>query len=164
VIKYTLSDLARITEAKPRSLQFWAKEAVIQALPSTEGGGSGTHRRFSRNEAIIACIIAQFAARNVSLDGLKVVSDTLRSVGLRGFGDVFERAIRNERRYLVVGWGRSKGTQRWIQTRFHFVREEEEWEFSRLIETVCREDPKTEALAFVCVIPLHMALRPLASV
>ena len=51
---------------------------VIQAERGTERAGTGTHRRFSRDEAIIACFIRAFASRQVAIGELKAISENLR--------------------------------------------------------------------------------------
>jgi hypothetical protein len=78
VDSYTLADLERVTGAKRRSLQLWADAGVIEADRSTRRAGTGTHRRFSRNEAIIACIIHGFALHQMAIGELFYVSMCLR--------------------------------------------------------------------------------------
>lgn len=78
-MQYSLADLAKITGAKPRSIQLWADAGVIQPIKGTERGGSGKHRQFSRHEAMIACIIAPFAARKMAIGGLLALSRKMRA-------------------------------------------------------------------------------------
>lgn len=75
---YSLADLTRITGAKRRSVQLWAEAGAIKANPSTERAGSGTHRSFSRDEAIIACLIHPFAMRQMAIGELLNVADAVR--------------------------------------------------------------------------------------
>ena len=75
---YTLADLTRITGAKRRAVQTWAEAKVIEAEAKTERAGRGTHRRFSRDEAIIACIVRSFAMRQMSIGELLNVSNAIR--------------------------------------------------------------------------------------
>lgn len=75
---YSLSDLVRISQAKPRSVQLWAHAEAILANPATEKRGTGTHRRFSRNEAIIACCLSGFARRQVGVGELKRIGEAIR--------------------------------------------------------------------------------------
>jgi hypothetical protein len=75
---YTLADLARVTGAKRRSLQLWADAGVIVPEKSTDRGGSGTHRRFSRKEAIIACIVHAFALHQIAIGELQEISTAIR--------------------------------------------------------------------------------------
>jgi hypothetical protein len=76
---YTLADLTRITGARRRSVQLWAEAGVIRAAPATERAGTGTHRRFSRDEAIIACIVSAFARRQMPIGQLLQISSLIRS-------------------------------------------------------------------------------------
>jgi hypothetical protein len=75
---YSLRDLVEVTGAKPRSLQLWADRKVIHAIADTDDAGSGVHRRFSRDEAMIACIIQAFALRQIPIGELKTIGQTLR--------------------------------------------------------------------------------------
>lgn len=71
---YTLADLVRVTGAKRRSLQLWADAGVIRAKKGTNRAGTGTHRLFSRDEAIVACIIHAFALHQMSIGELLNIS------------------------------------------------------------------------------------------
>jgi hypothetical protein len=76
---YSLGDLEKITRAKRRSIQLWADAGVIQAGRSTERAGTGIHREFSRDEAIVACIIRPFALRRMSIGELLFISGAIRT-------------------------------------------------------------------------------------
>jgi len=76
---YSLADLTKLTGAKRRSVQLWAEAGVIQAKRETERAGTGTHRRFSRREAIIACIVKVFADGRVSIGVLKAIAQAVRT-------------------------------------------------------------------------------------
>ncbi len=89
---YTLGDLIKITGAKSRQLQRWADEGVIQADRVTDKAGTGVHRRFSRREAIIACVIHPFAERQIMMPELVAISQQLRA-SLTFAGKFFEAAI-----------------------------------------------------------------------
>ena len=77
-MEYALADLARVTGAKRRSLQLWADAGVITADSLTDRAGTGTHRRFSRDEAIIACVIHAFALRQIAIGELIMISREIR--------------------------------------------------------------------------------------
>ncbi|RWJ37469.1 hypothetical protein [Mesorhizobium sp.] len=101
-MEYSLSDLTKMTGAKRRSVQFWAECGAILANKETERAGTGTHRRFSRDEAIIACVIAYFAQMHVELPQLTDLAAKFRSM-LPGIRDSVEKAITNEMVvYLIV--------------------------------------------------------------
>jgi hypothetical protein len=74
----TLADIVRATGAKARSVQLWADAGVLLPDPDTDREGSGRHRQFSKREAMIACIIAPFAAEKVAIGGLKAIARGLR--------------------------------------------------------------------------------------
>jgi hypothetical protein len=86
VDEYSLADLVVFTGAKPRTLQIWAERGVIQPIKRTSGAGTGVHRRFSRSEAIVACVIHPFALRQISIGELLSISEIVRA----SYGDVPE--------------------------------------------------------------------------
>ena len=90
---YSLSDLVEVTGAKRRSVQLWAERGVIRALKSTESVGTGVHRQFSRDEAIIACIVHPFALRQISIGELVNVAAAVRTC-LIASRAIIEAAIR----------------------------------------------------------------------
>ena len=75
---YSLSDIVSLSNARPRSVQLWADAAAILANPATEKRGTGTHRRFGRDEAIIACCLTGFARRQVGIGELKRIGRAIR--------------------------------------------------------------------------------------
>ena len=76
---YSLADLVEVTGANRRSVQIWAERSVLQALVGTEAAGTGVHRRFTRDEAIIACVVHAFAMRHIAIGGLLEISAAVRS-------------------------------------------------------------------------------------
>lgn len=102
-MEYSLSDLTKITGAKRRSVQFWAECGAILANKETERAGTGTHRRFSRDEAVIACVLAYFAQMHVELPQLTDIGAKLRNQLLPTIRDSVEMAITDEMVvYLIV--------------------------------------------------------------
>ena len=87
---YTLADLTKLTGAKRRSVQFWAEAGALKAEAETERSGSGTHRRFGRDEAIIACVLHQFAQQQIAIGHLIEVS-----VGFRHLLDMHDGKVRH---------------------------------------------------------------------
>jgi hypothetical protein len=77
----TLSEISKATAAKPRTVQLWADAGVIVAEPGTDREGSGKHREFSKGEAVIACIVAPFAADKMAIGGLRDIARVVRSGG-----------------------------------------------------------------------------------
>lgn len=75
---FTLADIVRFTASKRRSVQLWAEGGVIRADPSTEREGSGVHRRFSKDEVIVACVIAAFANDNATIGSLIRLANGIR--------------------------------------------------------------------------------------
>ena len=73
-----LSDLAKLTGLKPRTLQFWTTSGVIQPDEGTKHGGPGVHRRYRPTEVIIACIIAELSKFNFQVGMLGEIASYLR--------------------------------------------------------------------------------------
>jgi DNA-binding transcriptional MerR regulator len=111
-VDFALADLARITGAKRRSLQLWADAGVIVAESQTDRAGTGTHRRFSRDEAIVACIIRAFASHQIAIGELLDISRAVREFLERGVGRRFiEDAIKGDSRWglMYESWKGGRG-------------------------------------------------------
>ena len=105
---YTLAELERITGAKRRSLQLWTDAGVIVAESSTMHAGSGTHRRFSKDEAIIACAVHAFARQQMSIGGLKEVATAIRmAMGSQEHRALVDDAIAGKGQCYLISerWG-----------------------------------------------------------
>jgi hypothetical protein len=76
---YSLSDLAKISGAKRRSVQLWAEGGALLVEPGSDRMGRGTHRKFQQIEAVIAAILARLAPWNISIGRLKRIAEGLRS-------------------------------------------------------------------------------------
>lgn len=77
---YSLADLTKATGAKRRAVQFWAERGIIQAEALTERAGTGTHRTFSRKEAIVACLVHPFARLQMQTGQLVVIASEIRDI------------------------------------------------------------------------------------
>jgi hypothetical protein len=75
---YTLADITKMTGAKRRSVQLWAEAGAIVAARATERQGSGVHREFDMDEAIVACVVAEIARFGVPIGKLVDVGDAIR--------------------------------------------------------------------------------------
>ncbi len=94
---FTLADLTEITGAKRRSVQLWAEAGALQADSQTDRAGTGVHRSFGREEAVIACILHAFALQGVPIGKLLTVSRALRNQTLKTQQRRFlERAIKGD--------------------------------------------------------------------
>jgi hypothetical protein len=94
---YVLRDLVEITGAGRRTVQFWADHGVLVADKDTDHAGTGTHRRFSRDEAIIACIVQAFALRTIGIGELIGLAEAIRhSLTNSGIRKTINQAISDE--------------------------------------------------------------------
>lgn len=109
-LEYSLADLVRITGAKYRSVQLWADAGAIRAYAGTDRRGTGTHRRFSRDEVIIASIINALSQRQVAIGELVRISRGVRGFLNSGkFRADIETAILGKQPtnpYLLVIWSK----------------------------------------------------------
>ncbi|MER9726908.1 MULTISPECIES: hypothetical protein [unclassified Mesorhizobium] len=97
---FSLADLTDMTHSKRRSVQLWAEAGVILADESTERAGTGTHRRFSRDEAIIACLVAGLTRHfHMPIGVLLQVSDGIRR---EQFQSMIDGAMKNGRPCFLV--------------------------------------------------------------
>jgi hypothetical protein len=72
---------------------------VILAESATDRAGTGTHRRFSRDEAIIACIVHAFASHQIAIGQLIEISKAARSgIGKR----IVDAAIAGDESWLLM--------------------------------------------------------------
>jgi hypothetical protein len=102
---FTLSALAEIAGMPKRAVQLWADAGVIKANPATMLAGSGVHRRFKREELIIACIIAPFAKQKMAIGALENISIVVRVMLRDNEYPEFQMAAEGRNNnYMVVYW------------------------------------------------------------
>ena len=77
---YTLSDIIKLTGAKPRTIQYWSLNGVIQCDPETQHSGPGSPRRYSEDEVVIAMIINGVARMPLMIGALKNISNKIREM------------------------------------------------------------------------------------
>jgi hypothetical protein len=100
---YTLADLTRLSGARRRSLQLWAEGGVLLADGATERAGTGTHRKFSRKEAVIACILHSLALDQMPIGALLRASRALREFASNPTDwSMIENAINNEMKVFLI--------------------------------------------------------------
>jgi len=119
LVIYTVADLVKATNAKPRTIKFWVDRGLIRATKASEGGGHGVHRQFTRSEIILACLLLPLALgrRGNQTRTISELEELARAIrfAIRVEEDVFEEAIAGrEHHYLILTWifGRQIGT--WI--------------------------------------------------
>jgi hypothetical protein len=113
-MNYTLVDVVRMSRAKRRSVQLWADAGIIRAESLTERRGTGTHRRFGRNEVIIASIINVFSRRQVAIGELQRLAKSIRKFMKAGKNRMLlEESINGNRRFLVITWSRPHKRVTW---------------------------------------------------
>jgi hypothetical protein len=105
---FSLAQLVKVTGGKRRSVQLWAEAAAILAYPTTEKRGTGTHRKFSRVEAIIACVLNALAKRQVGIGELVRIGRGIRAFLNSGKSRVELEEILNRKAewnfFLVIIW------------------------------------------------------------
>jgi hypothetical protein len=167
--EFTLSTLAEITRMPKRSLQLWADAGVIKANPSTMREGSGVHRKFKREEAIVACIVAPFAKQKMAIGALEQVGDAVRRyLRLPRQIDGVRRAAANDdgkNYYLVVNWIADKSGGGLSPHSFNLVSDTPKRNFSDVVGNtvhVWRGDKGVDIMPIkVDIVPLNEVLRSL---
>lgn len=114
-LEFTSADLVRITGMKPRWVQALAEKNIIHPEPDTDRAGTGTPRRFSQSEAIIACVVATFARRKMTVGAIQRVATNLRKNLVEGgmAGHLLDIIREGEPAWLVVSWG--------LLLEFHYI-------------------------------------------
>ncbi|CAJ0849430.1 hypothetical protein AMST5_00124 [freshwater sediment metagenome] len=91
--QYSVTDIARIAGANPRSVQHWAASGILMPKPETNRAGTGNRRVFAADEALIACVMQPLAERQTPVGELLRVALLIRDEFLaRGAA---ERALLN---------------------------------------------------------------------
>lgn len=111
---WTLSEVAKRTGAKPRSLQLWADAGIVRPVEGTDRAGSGVHRRFDPEEVRLIALLVPLANWGVPIGWLLRFGREFRKVlgpgseevkkqpGRRKVARALERAIAAEgHNYLV---------------------------------------------------------------
>ncbi len=91
---YTVTKLAQIAGANPRSVQHWAASGILRPATGTNRGGTGTTRLFSSDEAIVACIMQVLLQRQTPIGEMIRTARTVRGELLVGLGG--RRAVLGE--------------------------------------------------------------------
>jgi hypothetical protein len=76
--KYTVTDIARIAGANPRSVQHWAASGILIAKPETNRAGTGNRRLFAADEAIIACVLQPLVERQTPVGEMQRIAFLIR--------------------------------------------------------------------------------------
>lgn len=77
---FSLAQIVEITGSDRRAVQFWADNGALIAKAGTSRAGRGTHRRFARDEVVIACVLnAVFANSRATISVLLKLADSFRA-------------------------------------------------------------------------------------
>ena len=77
---FSVSEVAELARAKPRSVQYWAAEGILRPDPGTASGGRGVHRTFPPSEVRVAAVAAVLGKLSMSAPMLKSVCEHVRPV------------------------------------------------------------------------------------
>lgn len=76
--EYSVTDIARIAGANPRSVQHWAASGTLIAKSETDRKGTGIRRLFAADEAIIACVLQPLAERQTPVGEMQRIAFLIR--------------------------------------------------------------------------------------
>jgi hypothetical protein len=123
-LDYSLADVVKLSGGRRRSVQLWAEAGALRALPRTERRGSGTHRRFSRDEVIIACCLNALGSRQVGIGELVRIGRALRKLlGQEGLGEAILKNTRRYEEYLFIIWEESRDPEVFVFEEPNFITE-----------------------------------------
>jgi DNA-binding transcriptional MerR regulator len=120
-MSYSVSDIAKATGLKTRTIQFWADKGVMRASSVTTDAGKGNHRSFSADELIIACLVHPLSLGHKgnqvrSIGELKEISRALRPL-VKHQRDYFDQVIAGKDTcFLTLIWLVGHGIQTHIQS------------------------------------------------
>jgi DNA-binding transcriptional MerR regulator len=147
-MSYSVSDIAKATGLKTRTIQFWADKGVMRASPVTTDAGKGNHRSFSADELIIACLVHPLSLGHKgnqvrSIGELKEISKTLRSlVKSPATKDYFEEVIAGKDTcFLTLIWLVGHGIQTYIQSA-----KEGSAEIAKVLSGLAKEPGRAETI------------------
>jgi hypothetical protein len=103
-VEYSLAHLAVMTDLTPRTVQVWAEAGALRALPGTDRRGTGVPRRFSWDEAAIACILAPLSKLQISIGTLLQVAGGVRSNMEILRPNLIEAVNRGAPDLLIISW------------------------------------------------------------
>jgi hypothetical protein len=84
ITELSVTELAKIAGAAPRSVQHWAASGVLFPSPETNRQGIGSRRLFPPDEVVIACIMQPLASRQAPIGELLRVAQIIRNELLVG--------------------------------------------------------------------------------
>lgn len=93
----TLSEVAKLTGAKRRSVQLWADACIIRPVKGTDRAGTGVHRRFSTEEVRLIALLVPLAKWGVPIGWLRYFASEFRRALAEGGRDRARRKTTRER-------------------------------------------------------------------
>ncbi len=93
----TLSEVAKRTGAKRRSVQLWADAGIIRPVKGTDRAGTGVHRRFSIEEVRLIALLVPLAKWGVPIGWLRYFASEFRRALAEGGRDRFPASPTRER-------------------------------------------------------------------
>lgn len=76
----TVKQLSGLTGVKPRTLQFWTMNGVIECDPETKHEGPGKPRRYGEDEAAIALVLGGIIRMPLQVRALREIAQRLREI------------------------------------------------------------------------------------
>jgi hypothetical protein len=101
---YGLSELVDVAHSNRRLTQFWVECGALKPIGATDRQGRGNPRRFSRDEAIIACLLSAFSLGKTTIGQLLRFSGCMRSKILTDGSsrELIEAAIMGNKKVLFA--------------------------------------------------------------
>ena len=80
----TIKRLSQLAGVKPRTLQFWTLNGVIECSPETRHEGSGKPRRYGEGEIAITLILSHMQQMPFQTAALRDIAERLREIATAG--------------------------------------------------------------------------------
>ena len=96
----TLSEVAKVTGAKKRTIQVWADTGLIHPSNATSRRGTGVHRRFSEGEVKVAALLTPLANLGLTIGQLEWFAALFRDAVMDGEGNHRDSPEQNALREL----------------------------------------------------------------
>lgn len=97
----TLSDVAKVTGAKKRTIQLWADGGLIRAINATTRRGTGVHRRFAEGEVKVAALLTPLANLGLTIGQLEWFAALFRDAVMDDDGNDRDSPEQNALRKLT---------------------------------------------------------------
>jgi DNA-binding transcriptional MerR regulator len=146
-MSYSISDIARITGLKIRTVQFWADKQLLRATPLTTDAGKGNHRSFSADELLVACLVHPLSLGQKGNQGRPIgeLKEAAKSIRNLVKGRFLDDAVAGDSCFMTFIWMKDHGIQS-----HHYYEKESSTEIAKLLTDLKQVAGRAEV---ICATP-----------